>query len=363
MASPSHSKVLAELTAAFKNAGSFKPAVLTTAHQSDIQRIIGGTHLTFRYILITALVSKVAEPSIHMRALQTGSSLAGAYDARSICHKVFVPFEHDVLDCRLGGSNEPYLNKPARFEEVDRANPVRGGNDQALLNTMHQLLDALNKADAKYQKEALLFGMTCILKRTGATVEQLKLSPIQFSYDRITSLLKMFLSESHGGETVAVVAAAVFTVRCKSANREVEVHPANEAGSSSNEIGDIDIKFKGKVVLPIEVKDKTFIETDVNHAISKARKVGAKLLFLKGRNARLTGTTESSLIATQAAAGFDLTFITIDELVHAEIALFTNDDRRDLVQAINQILVEMRAKDAAKDHWGDCIASHGLLAE
>ena len=65
-----------------------------------------------------------------------GLPLSGAYDARTVCHKVIVPFEMEVLDKALGGSNEPFLNKPARFPELDKNNAVRRGNDQAILNAL-----------------------------------------------------------------------------------------------------------------------------------------------------------------------------------------------------------------------------------
>lgn len=101
-----------------------------------IDSIIDNTHKTFKYILFTALLSKATDSSINPLCLQAGSSLRGAYDARTICHNVIVPFEMSVLEKALGGSNEPFLNKPARFPELSKTNPVRRGNDQDLLNIL-----------------------------------------------------------------------------------------------------------------------------------------------------------------------------------------------------------------------------------
>ena len=39
---------------------------------------------------------------------------------------VIVPFDTEVLNKALGGSNEPFLNKPARFPELSTSNAVRG---------------------------------------------------------------------------------------------------------------------------------------------------------------------------------------------------------------------------------------------
>ena len=52
-----------------------------------IDFVIDNTHLTYKYILFTAILSKAADPSINALCLQKQSKLPGAYDARTICHK------------------------------------------------------------------------------------------------------------------------------------------------------------------------------------------------------------------------------------------------------------------------------------
>ncbi|MBW4660785.1 MAG: restriction endonuclease, SacI family [Drouetiella hepatica Uher 2000/2452] len=86
-----------------------------TKWDTEIRTIIQGKHLTFRYILVTALLGKATNSSINALTLQAGANVEGAYDARSLCHGVVVPLERQLLNSSLGGSNEPFLNKPARF--------------------------------------------------------------------------------------------------------------------------------------------------------------------------------------------------------------------------------------------------------
>src|SRR5690348_6497937 len=78
-----------------------------------IDAVMSSKDVTFKYILVTGLLAKSTNPSIHPRAIQTGSKLANAYDARSLCHSVIVPFEKTRGDL-FGLSNEPFVNKPAR---------------------------------------------------------------------------------------------------------------------------------------------------------------------------------------------------------------------------------------------------------
>src|SRR4051794_30739498 len=87
-----------------------------------IDVILGASDITFKYLLVTAFLAKSVNPRIHARAIQAGSKLDGAYDARSLCHGVVVGFEKSKGNL-FGLSNEPFLNKPARHPEHDGTNP------------------------------------------------------------------------------------------------------------------------------------------------------------------------------------------------------------------------------------------------
>ncbi|MFB6108650.1 MAG: restriction endonuclease, SacI family [Haloplanus sp.] len=54
--------------------------------RTKIKGILTDSNKTYRYILVNAALSKATNPHIHYRALQAGSSLEGAYDARSVAH-------------------------------------------------------------------------------------------------------------------------------------------------------------------------------------------------------------------------------------------------------------------------------------
>lgn len=117
--------------------------LFTTQWDSAIATLIQGKHLTFRYILITALLAKATNPRINALALQAGADVEGAYDARSLCHTVVVPLERQLLNRALGGSNEPFLNKPARFPTISPSNAVRAGTDRQLLLKLYEVLSEI----------------------------------------------------------------------------------------------------------------------------------------------------------------------------------------------------------------------------
>lgn len=109
--------------------------------RSEINDVINGTHKTFRYMLVTGLLAAITDMKLHPRCLQVTSGIEGAFDARSFCQEVLVPFEKTFLKGRLGGSNEPYANKPARFEMIEKTNKVRKGGDTILLHKLYDVLE------------------------------------------------------------------------------------------------------------------------------------------------------------------------------------------------------------------------------
>ena len=109
-----------------------------------IKEVLKGSHKTYKYVLVNGLLAKATNSNINALALQAGAPIDGAYDARSLCHKVLVPFERDFLQKALGGSNEPFLNKPARFTHLSNDNAVRRGNDKLTLTKLKQMMIRFN---------------------------------------------------------------------------------------------------------------------------------------------------------------------------------------------------------------------------
>lgn len=123
----------------------------TCNHSDFIDFVIDNTHLTYKYVLFTAILSKATDESINPLCLQKKSELPGAYDARTVCHKVIVPFEMEILNKALGGSNEPFLNKPARFPELSKENAVRRGNDKIILDSLCDNLPLITTSEDAYE--------------------------------------------------------------------------------------------------------------------------------------------------------------------------------------------------------------------
>lgn len=353
-----HNRALQNLEQALQKIPTFNPTRLSERQKADISAVITGKHLTFRYILITALLGKVTDPAVHMRSLQAGADLEGAYDARSLCHYVWVPFERTKLNSKLGGSNEPYLNKPARFPAIDKGNAVRKGYDQNLLFTMYDLLEELNDKEPELHEEAFLYAMQLIHGRSEGLVHEISLPPIKLTQAKAGYFLNLFLDECHGGESAAATTGALFRTLYANQKKKVVIHPVNQAGSSSNEIGDIDILQKKQLLMAIEVKDKKFTAPDVDHAIRKVLESGnSRLLFLIGRHAgtQPKDVNMDKIIQDRAQKGADISCEHLDHLCYRLMAIFSEEERRNVIVTIAAVLDEMRATDPTKAHFKKCI--------
>ena len=316
-----------------------------------LESIILGEHLTFRYILITAILGKSITHSNHTRSLQAQASLNGAYDARSLCHNVIVPFERNELDLRLGGSNEPFLNKPARFPSVEKTNPVRKGRDKFLLGILYDVLEELNTSSQECVDHALAYSLSVILQREAKFSSEIDTSSISATQTNVLNILNGIMSVCSGGESAVIVVGALLRI-LTNGTAVVRVSPVNQAGASSREVGDIDLMQQGKVICPIEIKDKQFSENDVLHAVRVAQESNVnRLVFVIGGSVpRATIPNIDSIISNLAQNGFDISFAFAEELPKVLVPLFDCEKRQMVIDEIPKIVDEIRATDATKQH-------------
>jgi len=315
-----------------------------------IQRILSGSHKTYKYVLITALLAKATNSEINALALQAGAPVDGPYDARSLCHKVIVPFEREYLNDSLGGSNEPFLNKPARFTHLSNTNAVRDGNDRRTLNDLIMVLTSVN--DNNDAKKYLTFALS-ILSKIANSRKNLHTVRIDLKADLLDaySFAVKFLEKSFEGETCAIIVAAVEKqfYECIKGNFNVIPHKINESGSSSKEVGDIDIYHEKEYYHSIEVKDKTFTVYDLQHALNKVIDNGGKQgTFIYGPRATYDEEKIKIKLFDYEQKRFNVLFL--DILTYLKVMLFKTPkiDFSNFIQTVMNIAIEINATDNVK---------------
>jgi len=237
-----------------------------------LRTVILGSHKTYKYVLVTNLLAKAVNPDANALCLQASARIRGAFDSRSLCHRVLVPFERDHLANALGASNEPYLNKPALFTHLATTNAVRNSNDRAILATLVEIAYRVN-ADGSAVAFRCLSCCFQLLEAVIANNELLSTVHTLITPDLIDiyRYIARYIEESFEGETCAAVVGTVEKqfYSCLKGEYRVEVHKVNECDASSKEIGDIDVYEDDRCFYSIEVKDKTFTVYDVEHAFNK----------------------------------------------------------------------------------------------
>lgn len=310
-----------------------------------IDKVIDGKHLTFKYILFTSILSKATDETLNPLALQSGSNLPGAYNARDVCHKVIVPFEQTTLGKILGGSNEPFLNKPARYTELKKDNPVRKGQDQELLNSLVENLPNMTTSDSayinlKYLLSKLLGKIEERSQITNFTVLESESNPL-----KIKEIISKIVSSSFEGETVTLVIAALYSQLFSNEYARVEVHPVNQSGASTKEVSDLDIYFHDQLIINNEIKDKVYKLNDVRHAVDKViTSGGQRMLFIEGPRGKLEEEGLKELIDGYAQEKFHLELISFEDFVNFIISIIPNININDFLQFIIQTINDKKFK-------------------
>jgi hypothetical protein len=324
----------------------------TSVWDTEIKTIIQGNHLTFRYILVTALLGKATNPNINALALQAGADIEGAYDARSVCHGVVVPLERQLLNRALGGSNEPFLNKPARFPTISPSNAVRAGKDKVLLLILHKVLSEIETSEQAFN--ILCIALQYALEKQIARSTLLpQLSESADSHLKIIEFVDAFVARSIEGQVAAIVVGTVLsTYFDQFEGFEVVVHPVNQSGASSNEVADIDIKQNGRMFVAIEVKDKQFSEQDVDHAAFKVSQYGLKsITFIIGVNGTCIGSPLEQIAKTiLIARNVNVIFVDLSSFVRSVIALCPDLPFATFFARLQYCAINARVRDEVFEH-------------
>lgn len=330
------------------------------SYSNEIKEVILGRHKTYRYILLNGILAKSTNGACNPLSIQAGADLIGAFDARSLCHDVIVPIEREILGDRLGASNEPFMNKPARFPSLSLNNAVRRGRDMEMLRASYNVLSSLTSED-----DALIALKDCVywvFKREPRDLEVfLSTKERGESNSSLLSFSSDVVSLSLEGESCALLAGAIFEIIAVLTGRSLEVrtHKVNQSGASSKETSDIDVYEDSVLVLTAEVKDKRFHATDVGHAVSKVISAGlSSLIFIKGPRAILVDDAEDALKDYWKERGVNIYFVSILEYLAAFASVSSEIEKEVFVHWINKHADSAKVKDETITHLKECILKH-----
>lgn len=328
----------------------------------EIKEVIHGEQLTYKYILLTAALAKVVNPRIHYRALQKGSKLQGAYDARSIAHSVVVPFEKSHGE-RLGGSNEPFLNRPARYREFDLSNRDRNRSAQKRLYSLLENCQVYSTKDKTLPK-AVLRQVLKEMFSLQPTKREFQVPPVQISLRATVQIVDEFLRVSGSGERLVAVCAAAFASMCEMSGERLQVraYPVNWPDKFAKTAGDIEFYMDGKIVQAAESKDKPISESDVRHCQTKAKRYGiTEYIILNG--AGIVSTDKLAItkfIESQLKEGINLYLLKVPQQLFSYFVYLGEQGRKLFLTKVGNCLNEIKATPDNKEAWQQLINKYFL---
>ena len=326
---------------------------LQCQHKSFIDYVLDNTHKTYKYVLVNALLAKATNETINPLCLQKQSTLSGAYDARTICHQVLVPFEKTDLGKALGGSNEPFLNKPARFPELKKTNAVRAGNDKEILKSLCDNLPKIKDSNDAF--DCLVYSLIKLekIKKEKAALTEFSLSSksLDYSSAQLVHFLDKLLDENYEGEILTLVVAGLFEQFMKGqSDYSVEVHPVNESGASSKEVSDLDIYLNGKLYISNELKDKSFTDHDLTHAADKVINAGKmQMNFIVGRHGDCSKDVVRRITLEYLKKGFVINIISVDTFIFTILTLIEEINIEAYLKYILEIARDTKFKETTID--------------
>lgn len=333
----------------------------TSKFQDQISLVILGSHLTYRYVLVTNLLAKATDNTVNALALQVGANFNGAFDSRSLCHKVFVPFERDRLDGRLGRSNEPYLNKPARHKALSTDNAVRRGNDRQLLETCIHVLSKCTPVDAE---AALVDALYFILRRPSINDSIVITDTDTSVHEALAKFSMNLLSTSNEGENCALLSGLAFHLLSNSMSGpfDIRVHPVNQSGSSSKETLDVDVYVGKELRFAAEVKDKEYFKEDVDHAANKVKVAGHdSMFFLEGPSAK-PRVSELEIIEIGQKHGVRISLLPVRAFFMTALGLCSPSmDMSTVWSTVVKITQDARLKQGTIDFIKEAAADVGMV--
>lgn len=320
---------------------------LMRVHESKaIDAILLGNPKTVKYFLLTALAAKAAENKVDPLCLQAGADSPGAYDARSVCHKCIVVFEREKLGNSLGGSNEPYLNKPARVPKLDKSNATKGGEDKINRDLLIDFLTPLQTSDEAFDYLTYAIYRLLRIKEKSAPLSQFRCGEaLEGTHAKVFQFSKKLLERNNGGEMLTLVVSAVYNAYLQGIYRtfKVDVHHVNQSGASSRQISDSDIFIDNQLFMCNELKDKSYSREDVQHAVQKVKDASFdKMNFIVGLDGQRVSVTLDEYTDSELAKGFLLNVIPAQYFIGTLISLTKNISVSDFV---NYLLLTARANN------------------
>jgi hypothetical protein len=313
--------------------------------------------VSYHYVLPTQLLAKVVDPSLDAHSLQVRYDAPGAFDARSLAHEVIVPFDQENYKV-LGGSPEPYVNNPLRVAAVTADHRDQQKN-KADWDKLVAVLDAVQAASNPEFTQRVFEQILFEIYRMLTQAQVVYPAPNRISLDQTYALIQEYLLGKSGGDRMEAVSTALFRTIGIRFNLfdEVRRQQVNVADAPSGMAADIECWSDGKIVLLVEVKDRTLTLTQLESKIDIARsKHISEILFLaeQGKESKDTPVIDVH-VNSEFTSGQNIYVTNFPDFSLGVLILFGEEGRVQFIREIGQELDRVNSRIEHRKAWASLL--------
>jgi hypothetical protein len=307
---------------------------------ADVRAALNSKTKSYRYVLPTQLVAKLADPALDCRCLQAARGGADAFDARTVAHKVIVPFDQ-ANDNVLGGSSEPYVNNPLRVPEITEAHRPAQKNKADWDALCRVLAEAQARKEPEFTARVFRQALTEIHHRLAETKVTYP-APKRISLDACLRTMQDFLRESSGGDRLLALTSALFSVLGRRFRLFSRLKRANitAADASTGMLADLEcLSETGEVVLAVEVKDRDLTITQFSKTMGdiRAREV-SEIFFVAQGVAEADREMLGQQVTREFVSGHNVYLTDLLTLSRTALSLLGEGGRRDFLREVGSQL-------------------------
>jgi hypothetical protein len=313
---------------------------------------------TYHYVLPTQILAKAVDPTLDAHSIQTAYATSGAFDARTVAHTVIVPFDRDNHRV-LGGSPEPYVNNPVRVPAITARYRSQQKN-KADWDKLIAVLDAVEEVDDPDFTQRVLAQVLFEIYQLLADVAVIYPTPNRISLQDVQKMIDAYLGVSSGGERMEAVAPAVFQTSGEEfcLFDQVRREKVNAADASSGMLADIECWSGERIVLLIEVKDRslTLMQLDSKVDLARSRQI-AEILFLtqSGESSVVDDAQINQRVLSEFSSGQNIYIANFGDFSLGILILLGEKGRRNFLSKVGQELDRVNAKIAHRKAWAQLL--------
>lgn len=315
-----------------------------------------GVSATFRFVLSTQLVAKLADPALDCRTLQMRQGEGGSFNARDVAKNVVVPHNRDN-GSPLGASGDPYVNNPLRLPRLT-VEYREQQKDKAGWDILCGITNEIERRQEPGYTGKVFDQVLLEMRRLIEELNVLYAVPARINHSLLIAHMHEFLAPRTGGRRLQAICISLFRTIGKhwGIYDSVTSGVATATDVSGQRPADIECIRSGRTVLAVEVKDVTLTLQLLEDKIRSSRTAHVwELLFLIRADPLVIDAAVADAAEREFAAGSNIYLTRFDDFIISILMWLGEPGRHLFVEQIGLVLDEFGHDYTDRRAWADIL--------